>query len=256
MCIHISIHYYRAAVKKTLKIMWETVTGGFTMANTKGRVQSILAGSLIAAGLAFATSATAGTIIGSKHDFAAQAWNSSNEICIVCHTPHNSSTIPDAPLWNHEVTTSTFTTYTSPSFDGAGTIGQPDGSSVLCLSCHDGTVAVDSYGGAAGGGFTLTGRSNLGTDLSNDHPISFTYDAALATADPGLFDPTTKTITIGEGDKQKTGTIDDVMLLSGKLQCASCHDVHNGFTQGPATTNKLLRVNRLGSQICLACHNK
>lgn len=221
------------------------------MANkTKGRVQNILAGSLIAVGVAFTTSVNAGTIINSQHDFSGSGW-SGGEICIVCHTPHNSATIVDAPLWNHAVTASTFTTYTSPTFDGIGTIGQPDGSSVLCLSCHDGTVAVDSFGGTTGATM-ITGNANFGTDLSNDHPISFTYDAALATADPGLFDPAATTVTIGSGSKTKTGTIDNVMLLSGKLQCASCHDVHNGFTNGP----KLLRISNASSGLCLACHDK
>jgi len=230
--------------------MRETAIGGFTMANTKGRVQSILAGGLIAAGLTFATSATAGTILGSQHDFSGSGW-SGGEICIVCHTPHNAATIADAPLWNHAVTTSTFTTYVSPTFDGAGTIGQPDGSSVLCLSCHDGTVAIDSFGGTTGSTI-IPGNANFGTDLTNDHPISFTYDAALATADPGLFDPTATTVTIGVAPKTKTGTINDVMLLSNKLQCASCHDVHNGFTNGP----RLLRVSNAGSALCLTCHDK
>ncbi|WP_457670659.1 cytochrome c3 family protein [Thiolapillus sp.] len=222
------------------------------MTNNKGRTSNALAASLIMAGLTFAIPATAGTIIGSKHDFSTSAW-AGGEICIVCHTPHNATTITDAPLWNHEVTAATFTTYTSPTFDGDATIGQPDGSSVLCLSCHDGTVAVDSFGGNPPPiGVLVVPPANLGTDLSNDHPISFTYDAALAAADPGLFDPTTTSVTIGTGAKTKTGPISDIMLLSGKLQCASCHDVHNGFTDGP----KLLRISNAGSALCMACHDK
>ena len=41
------------------------------------------------------------TIVGSKHDFSTQAWNTSvgQQICIVCHTPHNASTtVTNAPL--------------------------------------------------------------------------------------------------------------------------------------------------------------
>jgi hypothetical protein len=157
-----------------------------------------------------------GTIVGSAHDFKAETW-SGGQICIVCHTPHNASTtVTDAPLWNHAVTTTTFTLYSSPTLNA--TVGQPDGSSKLCLSCHDGTVAVNSFGGVTGTTM-LTGGALIGTSLANDHPISFTYDAALVTADGGL-QPITSDSGLG-------GTISAKMLFSGKVQCSSCHDVHN-----------------------------
>lgn len=35
------------------------------------------------------------------------------------------------------------------------------------------------------------GPSNLGTDLSGDHPISFVYDQALAQQDSHVKDPAT-----------------------------------------------------------------
>ncbi len=181
------------------------------------------------------------TIVGSAHDFSAETWNPSGEVCIVCHTPHHSIST-EAPLWNHEVTTATFTTYSSSTLDA--TVGQPDGTSKMCLSCHDGTVAVDNFGGQTGGTEFITGDDLIGTDLSNDHPISFTYDATLATTDGGLFDPTTTNSGLG-------GTIADDMLSGGKLQCSSCHDVHNG--SGVA---KLLVKSNANSALCLTCHNK
>ena len=113
------------------------------------------------------TQAFAGTITASAHDFSTTGW-SGGRICVACHTPHNSdATVTDAPLWNHELTASTFTMYDRASLDGVITTG-PDGVSLLCLSCHDGTVAKDSFGGASGTDF-MTGAPNLGTDLSNDH---------------------------------------------------------------------------------------
>ncbi|MCF6222176.1 MAG: hypothetical protein L3J34_00480 [Flavobacteriaceae bacterium] len=184
-------------------------------------------------------------ITGSDHDFSTENWNNTGEICIVCHTPHNADiTVPDAPLWNHEVTQANFTLYDSPSFEGSATIGQPSGASKLCLSCHDGTVAMDNFGGRTNGGDFMTGGDLIGTDLSNDHPISFTYDAALATSDGGLYDPTTTNSGVG-------GTIDADFLLAGQLQCSSCHDVHNG-----AGLPNLLRVTNAGSALCLTCHDK
>ena len=181
-------------------------------------------------------------ISGTAHDFSSTSW-SGGQICVVCHTPHNSDvTVSDAPLWNHEVTAATFTLYSSSTFDAS--IAQPNGRSKLCLSCHDGTVAVDNFGGATGGSVHVTGDALLGTNLSNDHPVSFTYDATLATNDGGLFNPSTANSGLG-------GTIADDMLFSGELQCASCHDVHNG-----AGISKLLVKSNAGSDLCLTCHDK
>lgn len=183
------------------------------------------------------------TIVGSAHDFSDDSWNTTGQICLVCHTPHNADvSVTNAPLWNHETTVATFTTYNSATMQA--TTGQPDASSKLCLSCHDGTVAVDNFGGETGGTHILTGRTLIGTDLSDDHPLSFVYDAALSSADGGLFDPTNTNSGLG-------GTINQDMLIDSKVQCASCHDVHNG--SGVA---KLLRKSNSGSDLCLTCHNK
>ncbi len=197
---------------------------------------------VVTAIMSLGTTSFAG-IVGSAHDFSAEAW-SGGRICIVCHTPHNADTsISEAPLWNHELTTATFTLYSSPTLDA--TLGQPGGASKLCLSCHDGTVAIDSFGGATGTEF-ITGAALLGTDLANDHPISFTYDTALATQDGELFDPATAPSGLG-------GTIDDDMLFEDMMQCASCHDVHNTVSEG---NQKLLVIDNTGSLLCLTCHDK
>ena len=201
------------------------------------------------------TQVLAGTITNSAHDFSADGW-SGGRICIACHTPHNSdTTVSDAPLWNHEITASTFTMYARTSLDGVIT-GQPDGVSKLCLSCHDGTVALDSFGGATGTS-SIPGTKNLGTDLSNDHPISITFNATTAASDGGLHNPVTTNVTIGTGGtKTKTGSIDAVMLSNGTVQCSSCHDVHNTFTVPGKVGEPLLKVSKAGSTLCLTCHDK
>jgi len=192
----------------------------------------------------------AGTIAGSKHDFTSATW-SGGRICVACHTPHNSDTsVSVAPLWNHKNSTATYALYTSTTLKAV--IGQPGGLSKLCLSCHDGTVAVDSFGGATGTTF-ITGKPNLGTALNNDHPIGFTYNTTLATANGSLFDPSSKSVTIGTGTQSKTGTIAATILYGGQMECSSCHDVHNTFTVG---TSGLLKVSAASSLICMACHNK
>lgn len=187
--------------------------------------------------------AHAGTIIGSAHDFSSKGW-SGGKICAPCHTPHNADTsVANSPLWNHKVTAATFTVYVGQGTMDA-TIGQPDGISKLCLSCHDGTVALDSFGGSSGTSF-ISGGEKLGTDLTNDHPVSFTYDDALATSDGELATPSTAASGMG-------GSIAADMLFNNKLECASCHDVHNTVANGP----KLLVKSNAGSALCLTCHTK
>jgi len=195
----------------------------------------------------------AGTITGSEHDFS--SINPDGQICVNCHTPHNADTaVASAPLWNHDVTQATFTLYSSPTMNSSP--GQPTGSSKLCLSCHDGTVAIDSFGGTTGNNFlTPSDSAYIGTDLSDDHPISITYDTALATTDPGLLDPSVTTVTIGQGgDKTNTGTVSNLLLPADQVQCSSCHDVHNNFV--PPAEEDLLVVTKQNSSICFTCHNK
>jgi predicted CXXCH cytochrome family protein len=197
---------------------------------------------LIAAGalLMFSLGVNA-QMAGTSHDFSPQTW-SNGEICLPCHTPHNGAMMAEAPLWNHQLTTANFTLYTSSTLDAV--MGQPDGNSKLCLSCHDGTVALENFGGITNGTTHVTGTALVGTDLTNDHPVSFVYNTALANTDGGLFDPSNTQSGLG-------GTITNTMLFSDKLQCASCHDVHNKYG-----INGLLVKTNAGSALCLTCHNK
>lgn len=196
-----------------------------------------------------ATSAISGTLAGSAHDFSGQGW-SGGQICLPCHTPHKSNiAVADAPLWNHALTAATFTLYTSPTLNA--TMSQPGGGSKLCFSCHDGTVAINSFGGTTGTTMIGTG-DKIGPDLRSEHPIGFTFDATLATTDGSLKNPATSSVTVGSGTQTKTGTIAATMLYGGKMECASCHDVHNTFTNGA----KLLKVTSAGSAICITCHAK
>jgi predicted CXXCH cytochrome family protein len=179
-------------------------------------------------------------ISGSKHDLSAQAYTT--EICNVCHTPHNADTdVSDAPLWDHEVTTQTYTVYSSTTLNAS--VGQPSGVSKLCLSCHDGSVALDSFAGATGN-TSITGNALVGSDLANDHPISFAYTAAVASADGDLFNPTTANSGLG-------GTINADMLFSTNMECASCHDVHDADSN-----DYLLVIDNTDSDLCLTCHDK
>ena len=196
-----------------------------------------------------------GGIRYSHHDFSGQGW-SGGELCITCHTPHHADTTqPNAPLWNHKTTVSSFALYSSTTLNAIP--GQPTGVSKLCLSCHDGTVAVDSFGERTGTRYTNSG--NFGTDLSKHHPISFIYDSALATADGELHDPTSTPSGLG-------GTISQDLLREGQIECTSCHDVHVPRNQSgcsgchsvhPMSTKTLsLRKSNDRSALCLTCHAK
>lgn len=197
-------------------------------------------------------------ISGSKHDFGQFLW-AKNEICLPCHTPHNAivrdstGAIVGGPLWNH--TLSNVSSYQLYLDWQTGTVvsGAVDTNSKLCLSCHDGTVAVDSFGGGAGTQ-QLTGGL-LGTDLSNDHPMG---EAAIwpTTTPPYLVNPTLR---------DAAGIMPLRAMADGRLAvgCTSCHEPHNRKNTthmlwvnntGPGTTVDGRSVS--GSLLCMNCHKK
>lgn len=193
-----------------------------------------------------------GQISGTAHDFSTETWApAQNKMCAVCHTTHNATAVASAPLWDHQVTAvATYTTYTSPSFDNHGgtTITDPGASSKLCLSCHDGTIALENFGGITSGSnwidpaYRIGGAS--GDNLANEHPISFDYTTALSVLDGGLHDPATANTSLG-------GTIANDLLFANKMECASCHDVHNKYN-----VPSLLKMDNTNSELCLTCHDK
>lgn len=183
------------------------------------------------------------SIVNSPHNLSAAGpglvkATTESEICIFCHTPHHAS--PVQPLWNRSLPVSAYKTYTSNSLKALP--GQPTGSSKLCLSCHDGTIALGSVISRsqpihiAGGITTLPpGKSNLGTDLSDDHPISFVYDAALVSKNPKLRDP-----------RSLPGRV--MLDRENNVQCTTCHEPHNN------QFGNFLVTSNLNSELCNTCH--
>ncbi len=210
-------------------------------------MRKLIIGVLVLAVLAIFANGANAKLTGSAHDFTSAAW-SGNNICGPCHVPHRADTTEkNAPLWNHKLTTFTpYKVYSSATL--TATVGQPGGISKLCLSCHDGTVALDSFGGITGSTkLTSANAGYLGTDLSGSHPISFTYDDALASRDGALYAPTTTNSGLG-------GTVAVDMLFAGKMECASCHDAHRNDES--ALAQPLLKRSNLQSALCLTCHSK
>lgn len=226
------------------------------------------------------------TVIPDLPGTATRSAFASNEsqICAFCHTPHGGTNTPKAPIWNRKLSNATYVPYSSSSLD-ATDLGQPGGKSKLCLSCHDGTIAlgqvnvlnrtenpvVDMTGPGVGAGDTMppglgenTGYTRrLGVDLSNDHPISFTYDSAQAARDGELYDPA----VVNQVHNRERGARPPLPLEDNKVECISCHDPHIRDTSGENI--KFLRVNRFQQAvpkdgsfdaatdiICLGCHNK
>ena len=183
------------------------------------------------------------SVVNSRHNLSATGPGPvratiEDQVCIFCHAPHNAS--PVRPLWNRHTPVEAYTIYSSRSLDALP--GQPTGNSKMCLSCHDGTIALGEVVSRStpilmtGGVTTMpAGASNLGLALSDDHPISFRYDSGLAGKDHKLKDP---------------GALPpDVHLDANReLQCTTCHDAHDD------SKGKFLVMRNDNSQLCNACH--
>lgn len=236
---------------------------------------------LVLAGLA---PAHAQGILNTRHNLASGVGASpsgdikttgTNEVCVFCHTPHGADTTVKAPLWNRAISTATYNMYNSATLDAVPSASNL-GVSAACLSCHDGTIAFDALrnlpgsGGydpnpAAGGvtNWTFTnaptkmmpaGRiTNLGTDLSNDHPIAMVYTDARSPSSTSADEATGFYNTVTNGTKtwvENTTLSQRVPLYETRVQCASCHDPHR------SDTGTFLRYSNAESKLCRTCHRK
>lgn len=183
-------------------------------------------------------------VVGSMHDLSATGagpvTSPTPSACIFCHAPHN--VVPNVtPLWDHALSTQTYTVYGSSTYN-SGAETPAAGSSKLCLSCHDGTVApgLTVTKGLIPTSGAMTGPDVLTANLSNSHPVSMTPadDGSLAST---LFGnpPATRDAA--------------VKLVAGKVECTTCHDPH-APRNDPVVPMFLARSNA-GGALCLACHD-
>ncbi len=263
--------------------------------------------------LAIPTLAFAG-IANTKHNLSTSGSGvnkltaGTDQICVFCHTPHASDTTAAVPLWNKKLDATGFQTYNSISTSATSSIdGQilPVGSvSLACLSCLDGVQAMDNMINAPGsGGYNAAGAplsgatwtganqsggvlgtgivSNIGKDLTNDHPIGIEYCGGGVTGsgtsvsgscnDSDFKSGATELMTAqingrqvfwvetGGAGRQKTDISLYTRAFTGSVdrpsvECASCHDPH---VEAKGSDNIMfMRVTTAGSAICLACHVK
>jgi predicted CXXCH cytochrome family protein len=173
-------------------------------------------------------------LIGGPHDFSDPAGVEGNA-CKACHVPHMQALRP---------TTQPATTRPAllmVRVPGQRRVFKPDKftpgpSSLICLGCHDGTVAMSTIGSShailAGvrEGFLLREGA-----VRTDHPIGVPYPV-----DRRRF-----------RSKASVVATSGVRLPDGYVECVSCHDPHN--TTG---VDKMLVMSNRRSALCLSCHIK
>jgi len=166
------------------------------------------------------------------------ASTSEERICIFCHTPHHSTA--DGPLWSRGISdeSTPYTFYWSKTLKAASPL-RPGGASRLCLSCHDGTIALGklTMGVWIDPGLPAlspTYKSNLGVNLSRNHPISIEYG-----------------LKPNEFQSELTRSLKNIKLAENTfVECTSCHDPHNDqFGQFLVADSSIQR-----DALCTGCH--
>ena len=228
-------------------------------------MKKVLSALVVVAAVAMATSAMA-SIVNTKHDLSSTSngWGgvstyrgTTTQVCVFCHTPHNSARTK--ALWNRIGLTAdtAFKTYTSGImmengaadgwFNGSKGGINSKSTSLLCMTCHDGVTTMNSLSNppllvAETNNVVMNagtpGGTNLGTNLTNDHPINIDYAKAQATVNAAR--PGSLTVSLPT----------TVPLQGGSMECSTCHNVHDN------TKVPFLRVSIGGSALCLVCHLK
>lgn len=228
-------------------------------------------------------------ILGSKHDFtglneragavshSGVAFADYGYACVYCHVPPEEAGAQPGDFggiinWNRFVPAienyQFYSDVKSQTLDTAPNKLNPI--TMLCLSCHDGTMSLDmvvfkpttydpslddsmhmrlndsddieSCGKCHNGQVAHDNSVKvLGTDLRNDHPVSMQY-AGIGWKDKDFKPPPSP-------DEFNNRTFaNGVKLYNGNVECMTCHNVHD------PSREVLLRVD--AETLCITCHLK
>lgn len=219
----------------------------------------------------FFVSKAQSSIMGSPHDVnVMRNTNEELQVCAMCHTPH--SKIEITPLWNRNQPPQSYTIYESPSFDmEAEEVLQLPSSQ--CMTCHNGVSSnLVNYPGPGSNMDTsydiinndplFSSYSNMGSNLKNNHPVSFIY-APTRDVDNNGFPESRK---VGTSRKAIVGSRGVYPLYGpndNHFECSTCHDVHDTveypgkeINDGKSSGRQIffLRADNTGSRMCTDCH--
>ena len=208
--------------------------------------------------------------------------------CTFCHTPHRA--LQQALLWNHTLSSHTFSWDAGEVTAGGTPYPQIDttwkGPTKLCLSCHDGSVAIGDIAWFNQRAFTGTPlvSATHDTDVFNiadpatgnmtgNHPVAFPYPYLQTTTNTynGVttgsnvlvtdFNPDPTALGIRLFNDNAGNVSAGAVPGSTGIECTSCHGVHN--ERGLVFDVNLLRGTMGGSgtgpgasYICQKCHDR
>lgn len=216
-------------------------------------------------------------IMGTPHDVQVMTGEAGLEPCAMCHSPHSGT--GDYPLWNRDQGPQTYTMYNSPSYDMNDMNTGPQAPSSLCLVCHNGVFSslVNYPGPGSHSNENYDYEMNpmfwamLDTDLSNEHPISFTYDPSddnsqdnngFPAAVPCGDAPWRQWINAATANYPLYGP-GTTLSPTTQFECATCHAVHDtvAYTGKQMVGGKsvgsqvfFLRADNTASAMCADCH--
>jgi predicted CXXCH cytochrome family protein len=195
-------------------------------------------------------------ITETSHDLKHQLGFENIDLCSWCHAPHGDMEQTNPPLWSQKDSHAGFTVYSQgteertdqPDEETAeALLYSPGPSSMICLSCHDGSNASNKYGfmskiigGASLESFSYSGYASVAR--LKDHPIGFKYQKS----ERSMVDLRTSSEQVTESFAVKD------LLRQGRMECVSCHDVHNFRNEG----EKFLWTSDARSNFCFTCHRK
>lgn len=226
-------------------------------------------------------SGSAGCLTNSAHDMnpvleggRARVSQRESDICSFCHTPTRQENGSPRPGWEHRAVAEEIAPLDLIALLPSALNTFPgEAGTFICLTCHDGTQALDVspglYGDLAGAGAHPVGVPYAGAPALQ-HPVAdrdpsrreYTQPSAAVINSRRVWWIDTsdvKVAGVGHQGESSTREKSDLMLFTrgDKLEpeplpyveCASCHDPHQ------CETESFLRIDNERSALCVACHS-